>query len=348
MIRGLLLLLLAAVLTACDHVSYYAQAVRGQAAILLARQSISDLLQNPQLDPVRREQLMLVDAARQFAEQQLMLPAQGSFTTFVDPGRDHLVWNVFAAPWNSVDLLNWCFPIAGCVGYRGYFSERAAHQYASRLAADGYDVYVGGVDAYSTLGWFRDPLPATVLRRDNNQLAGLIFHELAHQRVYLPGDTVFNESFASFVERQGLQLWLARRGQEHQVQQIVDAQQLQQRFAVHVAQYREQLRTLYDSDAMSRDEMANRKQQIIQAMREHWRSGPDAAAYGNWFASEINNAQMATVAAYFDYVPAFERLYKDNNGNFERFYEAVAALADLSTQERTQALQRLMFASGAL
>lgn len=338
MIRALLLLIMGTALTACDHLSYYAQAVRGQASILLARQSIGELLQDPQLEPGLRRQLVLVEASREFAEQQLLLPAQGSFTTFVDPDREHLVWNVFAAPWNSVQLLNWCFPIAGCVSYRGYFSEQAAQQYAGRLVSEGYDVYVGGVDAYSTLGWFRDPLPATVLGRSDDQLAGLVFHELAHQRVYLPGDTVFNESFASFVERQGLQRWLATQGREAQVQQIIRAQQLQQRFALHVAEYREQLRVLYESG----EPIAERKQQIIDDMRESWLSGPDAPAYGSWFAGEINNARMATVAAYFDYVPAFEQLFIDAGENFEDFYQAVEALAALSPDERQQALQRLL------
>ena len=342
--RWLLWLLLAAVLTACEQVSYYTQAVRGQASILLSRQSISDLLKDPGLDPRLREQLQIVVSARQFAETNLGLPAQGSFTTFVDPGREHLVWNVFAAPWNSVDLMSWCFPIAGCVNYRGYFSEQAAQRYARRLSTKGYDVFVGGVDAYSTLGWFRDPLPATVLGRSDDQLAGLIFHELAHQRIYLPGDTAFNESFASFVERQGLQWWQVSQGREIHMGQIVQAQQLQQRFALHAAQYREQLRLLYQSEMVNETEMQARKQHIIEEMRESWLGGPDAPAYAGWFAGEINNARLATVGTYYDYVPAFEELFRLSGENLEHFYVRVEELVRLSALEREQILSALLSA----
>jgi len=346
--RKLFLLLLATVLSACDHVSYYAQAVRGQTSILLARKPIARVLQDPELDPQRREQLLIVESAREFAGQYLGLPANGSFTTFVDPGREHLIWNVFAAPWNSVDLMSWCFPIAGCVGYRGYFSEQAAQRYASRLAEQGFDVYVGGVDAYSTLGWFRDPLPATVLGRSHDQLAGLVFHELAHQRVYLPGDTVFNESFASFVERQGVQLWQASQCRESQVEQIARFQELQQRFALHVSRYREQLRALYRDTSLDEDAMRAGKQELIAAMREDWLAGPDAPAYAGWFNGEINNARLATVAAYYDYVPAFEALFRESGGDFGQFYAEVRAIAALLPEEREQRMNQLLSAPGML
>lgn len=342
--RWLLWLLLAAVLTACEQVSYYTQAVRGQTSILLSRQSISDLLNDPALDQHLREQLQIVESARQFAETNLGLPARGSFTTFVDPGREHLVWNVFAAPWNSVDPMGWCFPIAGCVSYRGYFSEQAAQRYARRLSQKGYDVFVGGVDAYSTLGWFRDPLPATVLGRSEDQLAGLIFHELAHQRIYLPGDTAFNESFASFVERQGLQWWQVSQGREIQMQQIVQAQQLQQRFALHIAEFREQLNLLYRSEMATETEMRERKQLIMDAMRNSWLAGPDAPAYAGWFAGEINNARLATVGTYYDYVPAFEQLFRLSGENLERFYARVEELVRLPALEREQVLLELLSA----
>lgn len=329
-------------MSACDSVYFYAQAVHGQAAILLAREPISELLENADTDEELRRRLTLVEAVREFAEHELALPSAGSFTSFVDAGREHLVWNVFAAPADSVDLLNWCFPVAGCVSYRGYFSEQAAQRYADKLTLQGLDVYVGGVDAYSTLGWFRDPLPSTVLRRSDTQLAGLIFHELAHQRVYLPGDTRFNESFASFVEREGLRRWLEFAGQAELYQRALVSLQVQQRFAQFVGDYREQLRELYAAPApapASGHQAA--KTEIINNMRSAWAQQQDAAFYSGWFAGEINNAKLATVAAYFDWVPAFEQLFLDSDQHFELFLAQVELMTQLSGNERQQQLSAL-------
>ncbi|MDO8908325.1 MAG: aminopeptidase [Pseudohongiella sp.] len=341
MIRWLALLLVFPVMTGCDSIAYYAQAVQGQAAILLGREPIQRLVADPLLEPRLREQLLLVESARDFAEAELGLDAAGSFTTYVDPGRQHIVWNVFAAPWNSVDLISWCFPIAGCVAYRGYFSEQAATQYARRLAAQGYDVFVGGVDAYSTLGWFKDPLPATVLRRSDSQLAGLVFHELSHQRIYVPGDTRFNESFATFVEQQGLRLWLHQQGRPEQFAGVTSALDAQQGFADFVIAYREQFRQLYAMGGDNAAELAEQKQQLFEQMRSDWQQRPDADGYRGWFAGELNNAKLATVGAYFDWVPAFEQIYADCDNSLEDFYLAVERLAKLPAAQRTTEIERL-------
>jgi predicted aminopeptidase len=341
MIRWLTPLIVFPLLTACDSISYYAQAVQGQAAILLGREPIQRLLADPALDPRLREQLLVVESARDFAESELGLDAAGSFTTYIDPKRRHIVWNVFAAPWNSVDLISWCFPIAGCVAYRGYFSEQAAIRYANRLSTQGYDVFVGGVDAYSTLGWFKDPLPATVLRRSDPQLAGLIFHELSHQRIYVPGDTRFNESFASFVEQQGLRLWLHRQGHPEQFAGIVAALEAQQRFADFVIAYREQFRQLYAAAENNSAELETQKQRLFEQMRADWQQRPDADGYQAWFAGELNNARLATVGAYFDWVPAFEQIYADSGNNFEDFYQEAERLAMRPPQQRAAELERL-------
>lgn len=339
--RWLLLAPVIPLLVACQNLSYYAQAVRGQAAILLGRQPIEQLLQDPALEPRLREQLMLVTSAREFAENELSLDAAGTFSSYVDPGRQHMVWNVFAAPWNAVDLINWCFPIAGCVAYRGYFSEQAARDYADRLSSQGYDVFVGGVDAYSTLGWFNDPLPAPVLRRSDHGIVGLIFHELSHQRVYLPGDTRFNESFASFVEQKGLQLWLQQQGQSEQYAGVAANLAAQQSFTDFVISYRERFRTLYAASAGDTDELAQQKQQLFTQMRSDWLSRPDAANYSGWFERDLNNALLATVGAYFDWVPAFEQVFVDSGSNFERFYQSVQALAELPEPQRRAEIDRL-------
>ena len=342
MLRWLTLLAAIPLLAACDTVSYYSQVVRGQAAILLAREPIQDLLGNPDTDPRLREQLLLVDAAREFAAQHLALRADGSFTTYVDPGRQFMVWNVFAAPWNSVELRSWCFPVAGCVTYRGYFSEQAARQFAGKLATQGYDVYVGGVDAYSTLGWFNDPLPAPLLRRSDQQLVGLIFHELSHQRVYVAGDTGFNESFASFVEQQGTRLWLQHNGGE-QAGAVTETEVMnaRQQFTDFVTMYRERFRVLYAAGHADDTVLKQRRQQLFEQMRQEWMARPDAHTYAGWFAGDLNNARLATVGAYFDRVPAFEQIYENSGRDFNRFYSAVEALGRLPARERTAELNRL-------
>ena len=338
--RATLLAVFLALMSACDSVHFYAQAVHGQAAILLSREPISDLLDSADTDDELRRRLTLVESARVFAEQTLGLHSGGSFTSFVDAGREHLVWNVFAAPADSVDLVNWCFPVAGCVSYRGYFSEQAAQRYADKLTQQGLDVYVGGVDAYSTLGWFEDPLPSTVLRRSDTQLAGLIFHELAHQRVYLAGDTRFNESFASFVEREGLRRWLEHTGQVELYQRAIASLEVQQRFAQFVGAYREQLRTLYAESAPASVQQAS-KNTIINEMRSAWTRHQDAAYYTEWFAGDINNAKLATVAAYFDWVPAFEQLFLNSGQQFEVFLTQVEAMTHMSDGDRQQQLSAL-------
>lgn len=341
MMRWLAAMLLLPLLAACQNLSYYTQAIQGQAAILLGRKPITRLLADPALDARLREQLLLVVAAREFASDQLGLQAGGSFTSYIDPGRQHMVWNVFAAPPDSVDLISWCFPIAGCVAYRGYFSEQAAQRYANLLSQQGYDVFVGGVDAYSTLGWFNDPLPATVLRRPDDQVAGLIFHELSHQRFYLPGDTRFNESFASFVEQKGLQLWLQQHGQSGQYAAVLARVQAQQAFTDFVIGFREQFRQLYAAPDSNTDVLMQQKQRLFEQMREQWLARPDADNYRGWFGRELNNALLATVGAYFDWVPAFEQLFIDSGSDFERFYAAVEALASLPVSERTASVERL-------
>lgn len=341
MIRRLVVLSVLPLLAACDTISYYTQAAQGQAAILFGRVPIQQLLQDPDLDPRLREQLLLVESARDFAESDLALDAGGSYTSYVDPGRQYMVWNVFAAPWNSVDLLSWCFPIAGCVAYRGYFSEQAARQYANRLAEQGYDVFVGGVDGYSTLGWFNDPLPAPMLRRADHQIAGLIFHELSHQRFYLPGDTRFNESFASFVEQEGLRQWLQQQGQSEQFASVTAALTAQKGFTDFVISYRERFRKLYAGATGSSEELEQLRQAMFEQMRSEWLARLDAANYSGWFAGELNNARLATVGAYFDWVPAFEQLYADQGSDFAEFYRAVEALAKLPAPQRTAEIERL-------
>lgn len=330
-------------LSACDTIAYYAQAVQGQASLLLKREPIDELLADSSLDAELRHKLMLVQRATAYAEAVLSLPAEGSYQSYVDLQRRHMVWNVFAAPEFSIQPLSWCFPIAGCVSYRGYFAENAAQRYAERLETRGYDVFVGGVDAYSTLGWFNDPVPSTVMWRQERQLVELIFHELAHQRLYLAGDTAFNESFASFVGQEGLRRWLEDAGQGALYLQSQRELAVQQSFIEFVLDYRNQFASLYASGAEESD-MRQQKQALQQQMYREWGevSAESGAGYRAWFDGPLNNAQLSTVGSYYEWVPAFRRLFELNAEDFESFYQAVETLAGLPEHERRQQLAELM------
>ncbi len=350
-LRILLTVLLLGAVSGCDSVAFYVQAVSGQVSLLWHRQSIERLLQDPALDPALRQKLQIIQQATDYAEQKLGLSAEGSYDSYVELQRRHLVWNVFAAPEFSTQPVSWCFPIAGCVDYRGYFSETAALRYAGDLRTQGLDVYVGGVDAYSTLGWFNDPVPSTIIQRPDHQLVALIFHELAHQKLYLPGDTAFNESFASFVSQAGLRDWLDQQGQPELYLQSMQDSLEQQRFIDFVLDYRERFAMVYASD-ISVDAMRMQKQQLQNAMRRSWQQLAEehSAAgdrYQGWFQAPLNNAQLATVGSYFTWVPAFAALFEQHAGDYDSFYEAVASLAALTPEARLKRLSALMPAEAA-
>ena len=339
-------------ISGCESIAYYGQAAQGQMSLLLARESIADRLSQPSIPEDERRKLKLVLDARAFAEETLLLEAGDSYLSYVELERPFVLWNVFAAPEFSTSPLNWCYPIAGCVSYRGYFTETAAQRAAAGLTVDGFDVYSGGVDAYSTLGWFADPLTSSVLRRSEHGLAALLFHELAHRRVYLPGDTTFNESFATFVEQEGMRRWLLVNSQvnsqtgsqESVAQQIATEDAIQVQFVALVTAYRDRLTSLY-AESLEPAPMRTRKEAIQQELRDEYavlRQQWGYSGYDRWFAGPLNNAQLATVASYNDLVPAFAALLEEVGGDLQQFYARVAALAELPAGERRQELERLL------
>ncbi len=331
------------VLSACGSLRYYAQAVQGQGELIVHRRPIDKLLRDPHTDPTLAARLQLALQARRFASRQLGLPNNRSYTGYVQLDRPYVVWNVFAAPRYSVQAVPQCFPIAGCVAYRGWFSEAAAKADAARLRAEGNDVWIGGVPAYSTLGWFADPVLSSMLRWDDDELAGTIFHELAHQLIYVKGDTAFNESFATFVQVQGLRAWRASRGlpaQEGHQQAMADG------FTRLVLDLRERLKNLYASGA---DEatMEQGKQRQIGAFRaryERWRRQhwPGDHRYDAWVAQPINNARLLPFGLYDQWTPAFAALFQRAERSWPAFYAEVRALARESKTQRDQELQRLL------
>lgn len=343
-LKAALLILLSVLLLSCESVSYYSQAARGQLAIVFGREDIQRLLQRGDLPEALAERFNTVLEIRRFAEEELGLPVGAHYSTYVDVEREHVVWNVFAAPEFSIDAVNWCYPIAGCVSYRGYFSERQALDYAAQLERQGFDVYTGGVDAYSTLGWFEDPLLSTVLGRADHQLAGLIFHELAHQLVYVPGDTTFNESFATAVEREGVRRWLLWRGEEASIDAGQQEYARQRQFVELVTRYRDRLGALY-SQELDVESMRTQKAELQQALRDEYETLKQRwqgyGGYDGWFARDLNNAQLSTVASYNDLLPLFLTLLQQSDQDLPRFFEEVRRIAELAEPERDALLQAL-------
>lgn len=342
--RFLCRVLLAAVvlilLVSCETISYYGQAAKGQLSLLMNRRDMQSLLSDESLSQETRRKLALILDAREFAKDNLLLEPGQSYLSYVELDRPYVVWNVFAAPEFSTSAQTWCYPIAGCVSYRGYFSEHGAREFADSLEKEQLDVYSGGVDAYSTLGWFDDPLTSAVLRRSDHGLVTLLFHELAHRRVYLPGDTTFNESFATFVEQEGMRRWLQVHPQQGLIAQIEREAQIDQAFVMLVSRYREKLDALY---AESLDEATMRKEKglVQEALREEYadfREEWDYRGYDRWFAGPLNNAQLGTVASYNDLVPSFARLLDKADGDLARFYAEVTQLSKLGAEQRAQLL----------
>ena len=338
-VKAALFALLAIVLVSCETVGYYSQAARGQLTIVFAREDIQHLIERPDLSQELAGKFAKVMDIREFAESELGLPVGGNYSSYVDVEREHVVWNVFAAPEFSVDPVNWCYPIAGCVAYRGYFSQQSALSYAAKLEEDGFDVYTGGVDAYSTLGWFEDSLLSTVLNRADYQLAGLIFHELAHQLVYLPGDTTFNESFATAVEREGVRRWLAKSNKDFNIDAALLDYDRQQQFVDLVGGYRDRFESLYQLE-INQSSMRSQKLELQQTLREEYavlkQQWQGYEGYDGWFSRSLNNAQLSTVASYNDLLPFFAAVFEQSNQDFSTFYAEVSRLAALPEQERDE------------
>ncbi len=334
-------------LSGCQTLGFYAQAVNGQLAVWRATEPIAGLLNDEQTDPVLRQRLQLVSEIREFASDALQLPDNDSYRRYADVGRPYVVWNVFAAPEFSLEPVTWCFPFAGCVGYRGYFSREGADKFATRLKDTGLngtnlDVFVGGVPAYSTLGWFADPVLNTFIGYPDAELARLIFHELAHQIAYAPGDTVFNESFATTVELEGVRRWLAQSGRSSQFEAVDAARRRQQDFLDLVMRTRTLLDALYQQD-MSDQEKRSRKVDTYKQMRSEYlqlkQRWGGFSGYDLWFEESLNNAKLGSVAAYNQLVPAFQQLLATNGGALGPFYETVVALTKLTAEQRRERLK---------
>ncbi len=305
----------------CANLGYYAQAVDGHMDIHKRVRPIDEIITDSESDPRLKRTLSLVSKLREFATRELKLPDNQSFTTYADLGRRYAVWNVAATPEFSIEPEKWCFVAAGCVSYRGFFSETEAKRFADELKVKGYDVSVGGVRTYSTLGWFKDPVLNTFLGYSDTELAQLIFHELAHQLIYVQDDSTFNESFATAVELEGIARWLKQHGEEGQRASFDAAQKRKTDSTALMLDYRQRLQVLYAS-SQSEAEKRAAKALIFAELREKMSSlelGKRSGNYEKWLATHLNNAYLASVSTYTQLVAEFHTLLAKQEGDIDRF-----------------------------
>jgi predicted aminopeptidase len=344
-VAALAIVMLVAAAAGCSSVGYYAQAVQGHVALLAAARPIDDWVRDPDTDPALKDRLQRAREMREFASRELGLPDNRSYTAYADLKRPAVVWNVFATPELSLQLKTWCYPLFGCAGYRGYFDRARADALGAELRAQGYDVNVAPVPAYSTLGWFSDPLLNTFIHYGEGELARLIFHELAHQVVYAKDDTVFNESFATAVERVGVRRWLAAHGEQGTRTAYAAFEQRRADFLALRLVHRRQLAAAY-ADGGSDEAKRARKRAVFASLRsEHQRLRQERwggwGGYDRFFAQELNGAHLAAIGAYNDLVPAFEALLAQQGGDLPRFYDEVKRLAAMPKAERNAELGAL-------
>lgn len=343
MIRCFLPGLMVVLLSGCSSVSYYSQLASGQWQLLQAREPVAEVIADQTRPQLLREHLVQSQKARTFASEHLHLPDNQSYRLYADIGRPYVVWNVFATQEFSLAPENHCFPIAGCVAYRGYYNQGAARGEAALLRQQGMDVSIGGVEAYSTLGWFNDPIMSSMMSWGDERLATLIFHELAHQRFYVKGDTEFNESFATFVEQEGTRQWRASRG----LAPLSNVTLMQRdQFIQLILDTRERLEALY-AQPLAADAMRKAKTAEFEHLRSRYRQMRDTQwsgdkRYDAWINQPMNNARLLPFGLYDQWVPAFAALFRQEGGDWIGFYRAVQALGGLPLEERKTRLRQLM------
>jgi predicted aminopeptidase len=328
-----------ALIAAMSGGCYLLQSAQGQLSLMSKREPIDTVIDAPSTSEKLRAQLKSVMAIRNFASSDLGLPDNGSYRKYADIGRPYVVWNVVAAPEFSIEPKRWCFPIVGCVAYRGYFVEARARQFAAKLHAQGFDVVVGGVAAYSTLGHFDDPILNTMVGWNDVELASIIFHELTHQFLYVSNDAGFNEALATTVEEEGVKRWLEAQGRGNDLERHLIEQQHYLEAIALMKKTREQLATIYAS-GLPPPLMREKKREAFETMTDAYaalrRQWGGRGPFDAWFAKDINNAHLASIATYFACVPGFERELKAVGGNLPAFYRRVRELAKLDQEHRDQ------------
>ncbi len=332
---------------ACSSLSYLNHTLQGHWSVMSKREPLDNILseatntRTAQQDELV-QQLTAARQIRDYASRELGLPDNGSYRSYADIGRPFVTWAVFAAPEFSLTPHHWCFPIAGCVPYRGYFSEEQANSFADKYRDKDMDVYVGGVQAYSTLGWFDDPLLNTMMTRGETGLAGLIFHELSHQQVYVKDDSAFNEAFATAVQESGVRRWLRHKNDDGALANYELITHYKDDFSALIKRTRQHLKVTYESDQNSEAKRIA-KQQLIEHMRREYNdlkaSWGGYSGYDHWFNDTINNAKLASISVYRDKVPQFIRLLEACSNDYPRFYKRVEEIGRLDPEQRKQVME---------
>ncbi len=340
-LQSCLLMVVGLGVAGCSAMEYYWQAVDGHRNILNQEQPISEILAETELDPELRKLLEQMQRARDFASEELGLPENNSYREYADIGRDYVIWNVIATEEFSVEPQTWCFPFAGCVSYRGYFFKSDAEDFADQLRIEGKDVYVVGARAYSTLGWFDDPLLNTMLYRDEAMRVGVLFHELAHQKLYVQDDTAFNEAFATAVAQEGVRRWFIHNSNSSAYEQYLETEQQRADFNNLLKKTRANLQELYiQSDDPS--SMRKQKQRIILQLKNDYavlkHKWNNDNRYDSWMAQTLNNAHLALVATYHELVPSFKVYIHNTDGDLQLFYNQMEQLSRLPVTERHEKL----------
>ena len=358
LILGGLLLAVVAV-SGCQNFNFYRQAIGGQYEILSRQEPIQKLIDDPKTSARLKERLELVKALRVFAGQDLKLPVDGHYQKYADLHRPYVVWNVEAAPEFSLQPKSWWYPLVGSLEYRGYFSQKAAEKYAATLRKKHHDVYVAGVEAYSTLGWFKDPVLNTFIHHRDAELAEILFHELGHQRVFARGDEDFNEAFATTVGQVGARRWLDKKGEVAERERYLAQLRRSDQFVHLIMKTREKLIALYGdqrteegklkatrkAQGAEAEELRRKKREVFEALQKEYarlkETWGGSNEYDEWFSQEVNNARLNSVAAYYDLLPGFEHLLELNGGDLEKFYAEAERLSKKPKKERQQWLRTL-------
>ena len=339
-----LCLLLTVFISGCADISYYMQSVDGHLSIIHKTQKIDDLLEDANTSPELKKRLELVTQIRLYAIEQMHLPESDSYTIYADLGRKYVLRNLFAAQELSIKPKQWCYPVVGCAGYRGYFNIQQLERFADNLKQQGYDIYISNVPAYSTLGWFDDPVLNTFINWPDYLLAGLIFHELSHQHVYVDGDTQFNESFAVTVQQAGVTSWLKSLGKEDQVTRFQAYLSNRQQVINLIIQTREELKQAY-AENIETSEKRLIKQRIMSGLKTKYQQMSSefevADGFSRWFAADINNAQLASISTYYADVPVFKKFLDDADNDFEVFLKRIKNIAELPEKKRNRCMQYL-------
>jgi len=334
----------AGLLASCSTLNYYTQAAQGQLELLSDARPIDDWIADPGTSIKLRHRLETARQIRRYAVSEMALPDNNSYKNYASLKRQYVLWNVVATPELSLKPLQWCFPVAGCVSYRGYYSKSAAQSYAKQLQAEGNDVEVGGVAAYSTLGWFSDPLISTFINYPDGELARMIFHELAHQVVYVAGDSQFNEAFASTVEEVGVEHWMERFGNAAMRDAYARYKSRKHDFLALLMKYRKALEQNYAMVDRNDAEKRTVKVRLFQELKDEYQalkgSWGGYAGYDRFFEQPLSNAHLASIATYEDFVPALRAMLK-RDGSFPRFYKSVRRLAELEREDRHRVLKAL-------